>query len=113
VLIDVSIDQGGCSETSVVTSHSKPVVRKFGVIHYGVPNIPSMVPMTASVALSNFFTPLILQVGKSGGMEAMLRNDYPLRQGVYLFNGNATNRFISERFDLPFQDIGLLMAALR
>ncbi|HRY99083.1 MAG TPA: alanine dehydrogenase, partial [Bacteroidales bacterium] len=77
------------------------------------PNIPSMVPKTASYALSNFFGPLMLQVGESGGVEALLRSDYNLRQGVYLFNGSATNRWISEHYDLPFSDIGLLMAALR
>jgi alanine dehydrogenase len=113
VVIDVSIDHGGCFETSVVTTHEKPVVRKFGVIHYGVPNIPSMVPKTASYALSNYLGPLMMQVGESGGVEALLRNDYNLRQGVYLFNGSATNRWISEHYDLPFSDIGLLMAALR
>ncbi|HRZ77024.1 MAG TPA: alanine dehydrogenase [Bacteroidales bacterium] len=113
VVIDVSIDHGGCFETSVVTSHERPVVRKHGIIHYGVPNIPSMVPKTASYALSNFFGPLMLQVGESGGVEALLRSDYNLRQGVYLFNGSATNRWISEHYDLPFSDIGLLMAALR
>ena len=113
VVIDVSIDHGGCFETSVVTSHERPIVRKHGVIHYGVPNIPSMVPKTASYALSNYFGPLMLQVGEAGGVETLLRNDYNLRQGVYLFNGSATNRWISEHYDLPFSDIGLLMAALR
>lgn len=113
ILIDVSIDHGGCFETSTLTTHEKPVVRKHGILHYGVPNIPSMVPKTASMAFSNFFAPLLIRVGEQGGLEALLRSDYNLREGVYLFNGNATNRFISEHYDLPFSDIGLLMAAMR
>lgn len=113
VLIDVSIDHGGCFETSRVTTHEEPVFIKHGVIHYGVPNIPSMVPKTASMAFSNFFAPLLIKLGREGGMEALLRSDYNLREGVYLFNGSATNRFISEHYDLPFSDIGLLMAAMR
>lgn len=113
IIIDVSIDHGGCFETSVVTTHEQPIVRKHGVIHYGVPNIPSMVPKTASLALSNFFAPLMIRLGEAGGVESLLRSDPYLREGVYLFNGNATNRFISECYDLPFSDIGLLMAAMR
>lgn len=113
VIIDLSIDHGGCVETSVVTTHEQPVFRKHGVLHYCVPNIPSMVSQTASQALSNYFCPLLLQIGESGGLENLLRQDENLRRGVYLFNGSATNRYIAEYYDLPFQDIGLLMAAFR
>lgn len=112
VIIDVSIDHGGCFETSTLTTHENPVVRRHGVIHYGVPNIPSMVPKTASLALSNFFAPLLVRVGEAGGFESLLRTDPHLREGVYLFNGSATRRFIAEHFDLPFSDFGLLMAAM-
>ncbi|MFZ4400030.1 MAG: alanine dehydrogenase [Bacteroidales bacterium] len=113
VIIDVSIDQGGCIETSEVTSHSNPVFVKHGVTHYCVPNISSKVPQTASYALSNCFAPIILNISEAGGVESMLKSDYGVLQGVYIFNGTITNKYISETYQLPFQDIDLLMAALR
>lgn len=111
VIIDVSIDQGGCFETSYATDHANPVFRKYGVTHYCVPNIPSKVPHTASYALSNYLTPILEKIGDAGGLEQMLRSDFGVRQSVYLFNGISTNRFISDSYHLPFQDINLLMAA--
>jgi alanine dehydrogenase len=111
VIIDVSIDQGGCFETSHLTDHRSPVFKKYGVTHYCVPNIASKVPHTASYALSNFFTPVLLLLGESGGINKLLMNNFGLRQGVYLFNGIVTNKFIADTFHLSFQDINLLMAA--
>jgi alanine dehydrogenase len=111
VIIDVSIDQGGCFETSHPTDHQNPVFRKHGVTHYCVPNIPSKVPHTASYALSNYLTPILEKIGNEGGLEHVLRSDFGLRQSVYLFNGSSTNRFLSNTYHLPFQDINLLMAA--
>ena len=111
VLIDVSIDQGGCFETSHLTDHKNPVFKKFGVTHYCVPNIASKVPNTASYALSNFLTPILMKIGEEGGIDNVLRSDYGVRQGVYLFNGTSTNKFLSDTYHLPFQDINLLMAA--
>lgn len=113
VIIDVSIDQGGCVETSVVTSHCNPVFVKHGVTHYCVPNISSKVPQTASYALSNCFAPIILNISEAGGIESMLKSDFGVRQGVYIFNGTVTNKYIAETYQLPFQDIELLMLALR
>ncbi len=113
VLVDVSIDQGGCFETSHVTNHSDPVFQKYGITHYCVPNIPSKVPNTASYALSNFFAPILLKVGDEGGIENLLKNDYGLRQGVYLYNGILTNRYIGDYLNMPVQDIELLMAAMQ
>ena len=113
VIIDVSIDQGGCVETSQVTSHSNPVFVKHGVTHYCVPNISSKVPQTASYALSNCFSPIILNIGEAGGVDSMLKSDYGVRQGVYIFNGTITNKYIAETYQFPFQDIELLMAVLR
>jgi alanine dehydrogenase len=112
VIVDVSIDQGGCFETSEVTNHSRPVFRKHGVIHYCVPNIASRVSRTASFALSTIFTPILLNIGEEGGVENMLRRDIGVRNGVYLYNGTLTNQVLGEMFKLPFQDINLLMAAL-
>lgn len=112
IIIDVSIDQGGCFETSHPTTHKNPVFKKYGVTHYCVPNIPSKVPHTASQSLNNIFVPIILDAGTEGGIENLLRTDYGLRQGVYIYNGTATNAFIGKSFNLPFQDIDLLMASL-
>lgn len=111
VIVDVSIDQGGCVETSRVTSHNDPVFVVHGVTHYCVPNIASRVPQTASIALSNFFEPLLLDAGEMGGLDKLIESDYYFRQGVYLFNGILTNKNIGEFFDLPYQNIDLLMAA--
>lgn len=111
VVIDVSIDQGGCFETSEVTNHTKPVFRKHGVIHYCVPNIASRVSRTASYALSTIFAPILLDIGEEGGVEYMLRRDEGVRNGVYIYNGVLTNQVLAEMFRLPYKDINLLMAA--
>jgi alanine dehydrogenase len=111
VAIDVSIDQGGCFETSKPTSHKSPVFKLHGVTHYAVPNITSKVPHTASQALNNIIVPIILDIGAEGGIENLLKRDFGVRQGVYVYNGIITNPFISKRFNLPFQDISLLIAA--
>ena len=113
IIIDVSIDQGGCFETSRPTTHSHPVFKEYGVTHYCVPNIASRVPHTASQALNNIFAPILLEICSEGGIESLIIKDPDLRQGVYLFNGTVTNLSISENFNLPFQDIDLLMAAFR
>ncbi len=113
VIIDVSIDQGGCIETSRVTNHAEPTFKKHDVTHYCVPNIASRVPHTASYALSNFFAPIILNIGEHGGVENMLKYDSGVRQGVYLFNGTLTNQYVGEYFSIPYQNIELLMAAFQ
>jgi alanine dehydrogenase len=112
VIVDVSIDQGGCVETSRETSHHDPVFQKYGITHYCVPNIASSVPHTASYALSNFFAPLLVGLGDAGGISNLLKADIGVRQGVYLFGGVITKKIISDQFHLPFQDIDLLMAAI-
>lgn len=111
VIVDVSIDSGGCFETSQVTSHENPIYVKHGIIHYCVPNIAARVSRTASYALSNVFTPLILDIGNHGGIEKMVKNDSGLRHGVYMYKGIITNKILGETFSLPYKDIDLLMAA--
>lgn len=111
VIVDVSIDSGGCFETSRVTSHENPIYVKHGVIHYCVPNIAARVSRTASYALSNVFTPLILDIGNHGGIEKMVKNNSGLRHGVYMYKGIITNKILGETFCLPYKDIDLLMAA--
>lgn len=113
VIIDVSIDQGGCFETSETTSHTNPVFVKHDVTHYCVPNIASKVPHTASYAFSNFFAPVLQKMGDVGGVEKMIRADHGLRKGTYLLNGILTKPYIGEYYTLPYQDIELLVAALR
>jgi len=109
VIIDVSIDMGGCFETSELTTHDKPVVNKFGVSHYGVPNIPARYPKTASVSISNIFTPYLLKIGEDGGLENALRFDKGLRNGLYLYHGILTNKTVGEWFDLKYSDINFLI----
>jgi alanine dehydrogenase len=111
VIIDVSIDQGGCFETSRATSHKSPVYKMYDVTHYCVPNIASKVPRTASYSLSNFFGPILQQIGEMGGVENLLRMDRGLGKGVYTFNGKITNHQISKIHNLAFQHLDLLMAA--
>lgn len=111
VIMDVSIDQGGCFETSEVTNHSQPVFKKYGVVHYCVPNIASRVSRTASMALSNVFTPVLIAAGEEGGFEEMLWKEKSVRKGVYLYRGSVTNRYVAESCKLPYKDLDLLMAA--
>ena len=112
VIIDVSIDTGGCFETSEITSHENPVFKKYGVTHYCVPNIASRVSRTASYALSNIFTPMILDMGEDGGLEKMMHNQAGIRNGVYMYKGILTSKTLGETFDLPYKNIDLLMAAI-
>lgn len=109
VIIDVSIDMGGCFETSEITTHDKPIIVKNGVLHYGVPNIPSRYPKTASITISNIFTPYLLKIGEDGGLENALRFDRGLRSGLYLYHGILTNKSVGEWFDLSYSDINFLI----
>lgn len=109
VIIDVSIDMGGCFETSEVTSHTIPVITKHGVIHYGVPNIPARYSRTASLSISNIFTPYLLKIGEDGGIENALRFDRGLKSGLYIYHGVLTNKSVAEWFDLDFRDPNLLI----
>lgn len=112
VIVDVSIDQGGCFETSKVTNHTSPVFRKHGVIHYCVPNIASRVARTASYALSTIFTPILQQMGDEGGLPNMIRDHTGVRSGVYLYNGILTKKYLGDLYNLPSKDIELLLAAM-
>ncbi|MBR9855823.1 MAG: alanine dehydrogenase [Algicola sp.] len=109
VIIDVSIDMGGCFETSEVTTHRKPTFEKYGVIHYGVPNIPSRYPRTSSISISNIFTPYLLKIGEEGGLEHSLRFDKGLRNGLYMYHGILTNKSVGDWFGLNYNDINFLI----
>ena len=107
VIVDVSIDQGGCVESSELTSHDEPVFRKFDVIHYCVPNIASRVSRTASFSISNILAPVLLNIGEKGGIDDLLFLNKNVRQGLYLYKGSLTNKSIGEWFDLPYTESDL------
>ena len=113
VVIDVSIDRGGCFETSEITTHESPIYLKYGVIHYCVPNIPSGFARTASQAISNVLMPLLLEAGDEGGFERLIWHNVHLRSGIYMFKGALTNFYLSERFNLKYTDLNLLIASQR
>ena len=113
VIVDVSIDHGGCFETSKVTTHEKPVFTKYDVIHYCVPNIPSGFARTASQAISNVLMPLMLETGEDGGIDHIVWHKINIRSGIYLYKGSLTNFYLSERFDLKFTDLNLLIVSKR
>lgn len=109
VIIDVAIDQGGCFETSELTTHKNPVFKKQGVIHYCVPNIASRVARTATTALSNIFTPILLQIAEERSIEDVIFTHKWLMHGVYSYKGNLTNMTLSKKFNMKYKDISLLM----
>ena len=109
IIIDVSIDQGGCFETSEITTHSNPVFRKFDVIHYCVPNIASRVARTATNAFSHIFTPVLLQIAESGSVEDMIFANRWFMRGVYTFKGNITNADVGNKFKLKCKDLSLFI----
>lgn len=111
VIIDVTIDQGGCIETSELTNHSEPTFIKHGITHYCVPNIASRVARSASLAISNIFMPILLDAGSCGGFDEMIYTHQWLQKGVYSYKGNLTNLALAKRFNLAFKDISLFMAA--
>lgn len=112
VIVDISIDQGGCFETSRVTNHDDPIFKEYGVIHYCVPNVASRVSRTASSALSNIFAPILLSVSSDGGWTSAIRRHHGLRNGVYMYKGTLVNEIIGEAFELPYKRLDLLLAAL-
>ena len=111
VIIDISIDQGGIFETSETTNHKNPTFVKHDVIHYCVPNITSRVCRTASYALSNVFTPLLLKLADAKDIPTFLYNNAGARNGVYVYKGNLTNKHIGKRLSIYHKDIDLLLSA--
>lgn len=111
VIVDVSIDRGGCFETSHVTSHENPIYRKFDVVHYCVPNIASGVSRTASRAISNVLMPIMQECAEMGGVEGIIQAKSGIRNGVYLYKGCVTNAPIAKRFDLKYTDLDLLLSS--
>lgn len=111
VIVDICIDQGGCFETSEITTHEKPVFIKHDVIHYCVPNISSRVSRTASYALSNILAPILVDIAEAGSINSYLWEHIAARNGVYIYKGNLTNKHIGKRLNIYHKDIDLLIAA--
>lgn len=115
IIIDLSMGNNrGCFEYLVVSgleAHEQPVVNERGIIHYSMSNVATRVPRTASIALSNIFTPLISNLARAGGVQQLIKEDPGFRGGTYIYKGILTNSHIGEHFNVPFKDIGLLMAA--
>ena len=111
VIIDVSIDQGGCFATSELTTLDKPTFTKHDVIHYCVPNLASRVGRTASMAVSNVITPLLLKADGARSFEHFILRRPGLRHGVYTFRGCLTNPYLGKRFEMRSTDIDLLMTS--
>lgn len=109
LIIDVSIDQGGCFDTSEVTNHEDPTFIKHGVIHYCVPNIASKFARTSSYALSNILTPVIKDIGRSGGFQNHIWENDGLRKGVYIYKGNLTNANLAARFSMTHKELEFLI----
>lgn len=111
VIVDISIDQGGCIETSQVTTHKSPTFIKHGVIHYCVPNIASNVSRTASIAFSNILITLLLRMGKSVNVAQMLFNNEGIRHGIYMYKGKLTNEYLAKRFGMKYTDLNLILTS--
>ncbi len=111
VIIDVSIDCGGCVETSEATTHEKPTFKKYDVTHYCVPNIPSAVSRTASQCLSNIIMPMMLDFGKYGGFESLINNQTGFRNAVYTYNGFITNEHLANKLHLKYTSLNLLLTS--
>ncbi len=109
VVVDVSIDQGGCFETSRVTNHDHPTYSEHGVIHYCVPNIASRVSRTASFALSNIFSPILIDMGEKGGCKGLIASNNGFRGGVYIYKGVLTSEVLGKVFNLKYKEIDWLI----
>ena len=111
VVVDLSIDRGGCIETTECRALKDPVYEKHGVIHFSAWNLPSRVARTASIALSNIFSPLLQNLSDAGGITQLLKYDAGLRNGAYLYNGLLTNETLGQKFGIMSKDLDLLISA--
>lgn len=101
VIVDVSIDQGGCCETSKPTTHSEPIYEVDGVVHYCVANMPGCVPRTSTFALTNETLPYALEIAGKGWQKAC-RDNYTIRTGLNTCEGKLTYKPVADVFDLPY-----------
>jgi len=100
VVVDVSIDQGGCFETSRPTTHAEPTYLAEGVVHYCVTNMPGAVARTSTVALNNATLPFVLAIADRGWRRAMVEDPH-MRQGLNVCHGRVTHPAVARDLDLP------------
>ena len=112
MIIDLSIDRGGCIETTECREMKDPAYEKHGVVHFSAWNLPSRVSRTASIALSNIFTPLLQSMADAGGITQLMKNNQGVRSGAYLYNGMLTNETLGQKFGIISKDLDLLISAL-
>jgi alanine dehydrogenase len=105
VMVDISIDQGGCFETSHVTTHAEPTYVVDDVVHYAVGNMPGAVPRTSTYALTNVTLPYLLALA-TDGPDAAIRDDPALALGVNTWDGKLTNRGVADATGMPFAPLG-------
>lgn len=110
IIIDLSVDQGGCFETSECRTLKEPIYEKFGIVHYCVPNLSARVARTTSMALSNIFAPMLLKIGNSGSVKHAIIESSGFRNGAYIYSGVLVNRLIGTYYGIQANDIGLLLA---
>lgn len=109
VIVDLSVDQGGCFETSECRTLANPIFEKFGIIHYCVPNISARVGRTTSMALSNILTPIIMKIGESGSVKQSVTESLGFRHGAFVYNGIMVNHLIGDFYNIPSHEIGLFL----
>ncbi len=104
VLVDVAVDQGGCFETTVATTHADPTFTIDNVIHYCVANMPGAVPRTSTMALTNATLPYAIQIAGKGWKQACIDN-LPLRKGLNVVDGKVVYEGVAEAFNLPLEKV--------
>jgi len=104
VLVDVSIDQGGCFETSIVTTHDKPTYVVDGIIHYCVGNMPGAVAQTATLALTNATLPYVIELANRGAQQAIFDNSN-LLNGLNIFQGKVTHQAVAESLNYQYDPV--------
>ena len=109
VIVDLNVETGSCFETSHPTTLQQPVFDVNGVIHYCLPNITSLVPRTASIALSNVIYPIINEIGNNGGINPTITFNRLLRTCVYCYNGMLTNQYLGKVMGKTVRDIDLYL----
>lgn len=110
VIVDISVDQGGCFETSECRTLQNPLFEKHEVLHYCLPNISARVARTSSMVLSNIFAPMIIEIANLGGISNSISDNVGFRNGVYIYDGILVNHLVGTHYNIPASDIGLLIA---
>jgi alanine dehydrogenase len=108
VLVDVSIDQGGCFETSRETTHADPIYKVDGIVHYAVSNMPGALPRTSTLALNNATLPYAAEIAGKGWKKAMKENP-EIRAGANVVEGRVTYKGVAEAFGMKYETINKLL----